>query len=95
MKGALTLTFGLAFGILFFACGTGSPSGETAVVGPDTSVPCTFTNPIADGADPWVVRRDGWYYLVEFKEGGISVYRSKELTDLKKNESRVRSATNE
>jgi GH43 family beta-xylosidase len=95
MKGALTLTFGLAFGILFFACGTGSPSGETAAVGPDTSAPCTFTNPIADGADPWVVRQDGWYYLVESKEGGISVYRSKELTDLKKNEVRVWSAPEE
>ncbi|HEV2124127.1 MAG TPA: family 43 glycosylhydrolase, partial [Chloroflexota bacterium] len=50
---------------------------------------CTFANPVAEGQDPWVVRRDGWYYLVESSEGAIYVYRSAKLTEIKKNGVRV------
>ena len=45
----------------------------------------TFTNPIADGADPWVVRHEGKYYSVESRQGGIYVYRSDTLTRVKQN----------
>ena len=45
----------------------------------------TFTNPIADGADPWVVRSEGKYYSVESRQGGIYVYRSDTLTRIKQN----------
>jgi GH43 family beta-xylosidase len=83
----LTIPLGLAL----CACGQDIPSADRSAVGPDTSS-CTFSNPIADGADPWVVRQDDWYYLVESTGGGISVYRSKQLTDLKRNEVRVWSA---
>ncbi len=27
--------------------------------------PCTFVNPVAPGADPWVVRKDDWYYFIQ------------------------------
>jgi len=88
------LLLGITFGFVLCACGRDSPSGNRSAVAPDTSS-CTVSNPIADGEDPWVVRRNDWYYLVESTGGGISVYRSKKLTDLKRNEVPVWSAPEE
>jgi GH43 family beta-xylosidase len=48
---------------------------------------CTFSNPIARGADPWLEFRDGYYYMAQSKnpDGGqrstIWVFRSRKLTD--------------
>jgi GH43 family beta-xylosidase len=42
---------------------------------------CTFTNPVARGADPWVVRHGGAYYLVQSRNEEIWVYRSDKLTE--------------
>src|SRR4051812_39971587 len=45
-------------------------------------VPATFTNPLYAGADPWVMRKDGWYYLCQAGPGGrIEVWRSRTLTE--------------
>jgi GH43 family beta-xylosidase len=42
-----------------------------------------FQNPIAGGADPWVVRHEGWYYwCLSENMLGISIYRSRTLTAL-------------
>jgi GH43 family beta-xylosidase len=42
-----------------------------------------FQNPIAPGADPWVVRRDGYYYwCLSDRDLGVAVYRSTSLTQL-------------
>ncbi|WP_161890467.1 glycoside hydrolase family 43 protein [Pontibacter russatus] len=40
-----------------------------------------FTNPIADGADPWVFRKDGAYYFCSAGNGGIYVSKSEKLTE--------------
>lgn len=85
------LLLGISLGLLLCACRREAPSVNRSTGGEDTSS-CTFSPPIADGADPWIVRRDDWYYLVESKNEGISVYRSKVLTDPKRNEVRVWSA---
>src|SRR5438046_2470162 len=45
----------------------------------------TFTNPIKEaGADPFVVRWQGYYLLIESRDGGIWITRSprNDLTDL-------------
>ena len=39
-----------------------------------------FTNPIADGADPWVIKKDGMYYSCSAGGGGIQVSQSPLLT---------------
>lgn len=39
----------------------------------------TFTNPIGRGADPWVIRHDGHYYLCQSHGGGIRVGKSDRL----------------
>lgn len=41
----------------------------------------TFTNPITDGADPWVFKKDGFYYYCASGDGGIEVSKSPKLTD--------------
>jgi GH43 family beta-xylosidase len=41
----------------------------------------TFTNPIRDGADPWVFQKGSDYYYCASEGGGISVSKSDQLTD--------------
>ena len=42
----------------------------------------TFLNPLYKGADPWVVRHGGWYYLCQAGPGGrLEVWRSRTLTE--------------
>ena len=39
-------------------------------------------NPVADrAADPWVIRREGWYYYCYADRGGIRVHRSERLEE--------------
>jgi GH43 family beta-xylosidase len=43
----------------------------------------TFQNPLATGADPWVVRHGGFYYwCLSENDLGVAVYRSRSLTTL-------------
>jgi GH43 family beta-xylosidase len=45
----------------------------------------TFTNPIAAGADPWVVRHDGYYYWCLSQNGlGVAICKSDTLASLGK-----------
>jgi GH43 family beta-xylosidase len=53
---------------------------------------CTFVNPVVSGADPWVVRDGGMYYMVESDDDGIYVYESDKLTQPKRGGVRVWSA---
>lgn len=42
----------------------------------------TFTNPLYEGADPWVIQRDGAYYLCQAgAHGQIEVWKSATFTD--------------
>jgi GH43 family beta-xylosidase len=36
-----------------------------------------------DGADPWVIKKDGYYYFCESRGGGIHISKSKKLTEPK------------
>src|SRR5687768_12320905 len=53
------------------------------VANPEALTPSeTFTNPIAPGADPWVVWHAGFYYWCASENDlGVAVYRSERLTD--------------
>ena len=61
---------------------------SNATTGTDNGKPvqpaCTFVNPVGSGADPWVVKRGGFYYLVESAGRGIAVHKSASLTDVRK-----------
>lgn len=41
----------------------------------------TFTNPIRDGADPWVHQKDGFYYICAVSGKGIGISKTNRLTD--------------
>ncbi|GAC1658191.1 MAG: hypothetical protein NVS4B3_25360 [Gemmatimonadaceae bacterium] len=43
---------------------------------------CTFANPVAAGADPWVVRHGGSYFLAQSRNGGIWVSKSARLEEM-------------
>jgi GH43 family beta-xylosidase len=74
---------------LLGACVNHSPAttGETPAV-----AECSFTNPMAWGADPWVVRHNGWYYFTQSRDRAIWVYKSDKLTELTRNGLQVWSA---
>ncbi len=60
---------------------TPSPAPFFAIL--DASTGPVFQNPIAPGADPWVVQHDGWYYwCVSENMLGVGIYRSRTLTSL-------------
>src|SRR5688500_62371 len=63
----------------------GQPTGP-----PPAQCATTFVNPIiADGADPWVIRHQGSYYLIQSRDGGIWVSKSDRLSQLAKNSVKV------
>lgn len=66
---------------VFLAGCSAASEAPGQVTGP---APCTFTNPVGAGQDPWVVLRDGWYYLVESRDNGIVLYRSQTLPEIKR-----------
>ncbi|MDP9349622.1 MAG: glycoside hydrolase family 43 protein [Gemmatimonadota bacterium] len=63
--------------------------GPPPIDGGTKPAECTFTNPVMTGADPWVVKHNGLYYLVQSRDGGIWVYKSEKLTELDRNGVRV------
>lgn len=70
--------------VLLVACSSGG-GGTSGGPPPPPLCPNTFSNPIAPGADPWVIRDNGAYYSVESRDGGIWVYKSDTLTNPKRN----------
>lgn len=48
-----------------------------------TTCDSTFTNPIMNGADPWVLKKDGYYYFCESRDGDIYVSKSEKLNEPK------------
>src|SRR5687767_4517475 len=75
--------------LLWAAACSSSGGGGTGNPPPGPLCATTFTNPVGQGADPWVVRHEGKYYAVESRNGGgetgIWVYRSDTLTTPQKN----------
>lgn len=49
-----------------------------------------YTNPLViPGADPWVVRHEGWYYYTDTRVNRIELRRSKKLAELRDAESKT------
>jgi len=69
--------FVLACGL--YGCGS---KVDDQTEGQRATAQVTFTNPIADGADPWVFKKDGIYYYCGSSGGGIYVSASPKMTDM-------------
>lgn len=82
-KAPATLFLGL---LLFWgstSCSLKKVAGAAPAVAERTAA-ATFTNPIADGADPWVIRWGNYYYVCQASGNtggnGITVSKSEKLT---------------
>lgn len=62
------------------AAGCSGGGGGTEPPPPPPAAQCTFTNPLMAGADPWVVREGGAYYMVQSRDNGFYVSRGTTLT---------------
>jgi GH43 family beta-xylosidase len=67
--------------LLASGCASGPAAPRDGGTGP---APCTFANPLGPGQDPWVVRANDHYYLIESRDGGIYLYASETLPDIRK-----------
>jgi GH43 family beta-xylosidase len=56
--------------------------GARTAPAPALAGPCTFTNPVARGADPWVVHHDSMYYSVKSEDRRIWIAASPRLHDV-------------
>lgn len=72
---------GLALALLSWGCSTGTlaPDKKVGTRNP-VSPERLFTNPVANGADPWVIKKDGIYYSCSAGGGGIQVSKSAVLS---------------
>ena len=81
-RACLALCLGLA---LWSGANSLTVAGEAESTGsraaPDHVAP-EFVNPVYEGADPWIARHDGHYYLCRSEQDeGVSVWKSDSLTD--------------
>ena len=60
-------------------------SSQTAPIGS-----ATFTNPLLDhGPDPWVIAQDGWYYYMNSMGKNLTLWKTRDITDLRHAERKV------
>lgn len=74
--------------ILFILNGCSS-TAQTDKKGNNGPEPCTFSNPVADGQDPWVIKKDGFYYYIESSGGEMYVSKNGSLTELEGDKQKV------
>ena len=72
-------TIALLLTVAAFGC---APRTAPVATAASAAQACTFTNPRAPGADPWVVRRDSVYYYVKSQDRRIWIARSTRLSNL-------------
>jgi GH43 family beta-xylosidase len=50
----------------------------------------TFTNPLLpSGADPWSIYKDGFYYYMQTTNENLTIWKTRDLTDLKNAETKI------
>ncbi|MGV3586395.1 MAG: hypothetical protein ACO1OF_05290, partial [Adhaeribacter sp.] len=52
----------LLYGVLLAGCTTSTVAPAAKQAKKQQTADAYFTNPIADGADPWVIKKDNFYY---------------------------------
>lgn len=73
---------------LAIAAGLALCAGARGVIGRAGAE--TFTNPLLpSGADPWVIRHDGYYYYTNTLGDRIALWRTRDITQLRRAEKKV------
>lgn len=76
------------FGLLFLLCIGGQGRGQMRTA--PTSHSPTFSNPLLQtGPDPWVFSWKGYYYYMNTTHSDLTLWRTRDLSDLKDAESKV------
>src|SRR5690349_16200374 len=64
------------------SCGKGD-NGGNPVIPPVTQPPNTFANPLLpSGPDPWIIKKDSFYYYTHTLGNRIAVWRTKKVSEL-------------
>lgn len=67
-------------GITVLLAGCDLQEGDDSPDELSSSVDSTFVNPVWDGADPWMVKKDSFYYYCYSENNGIKVSKSRLMT---------------
>jgi len=77
----ITLLTAVAFSsFLFPAC---SKNGGSTPAPPNPPGPKTFTNPVINGSDPWMIKKDSFYYYLQTAGNRIQVWKTKAVSKLR------------
>ena len=79
------LLFSFIVLIAIISCSSKGSGGQSTV----NPTPCSFSNPVAEGQDPWVTKKGDTYYYIESKGGGLYISKSQDLTGIKSNAVKV------
>jgi GH43 family beta-xylosidase len=71
-----------ALALVALAASCSSGGGSAGPVENPPAATCTFTNPLASGADPWVVKQAGIYHYIQSRNNGIYIATSPNLSDV-------------
>jgi GH43 family beta-xylosidase len=66
--------------ILLFSCS--KEKGSTPVP-PGPPGPKTFTNPVINGSDPWIIKKDSFYYYLQTAGNRVQLWKTKAVTKLR------------
>jgi GH43 family beta-xylosidase len=77
MHGSKSLWWVVFFSILFFTCSKKEGNDTTIPPPPGDS---TFINPVINGSDPWVIKKDSFYYYTHTLGNRIAVWRTKAMS---------------
>lgn len=67
-----------SIGLVFVSCGkNGNPNPA-----PPPATSKTFTNPLKSGADPWVIKKDSFYYYTQTLGNSIAIWKTRAMSKL-------------
>jgi len=73
------LAFTVATMLLFTGCGKSNGGGTPA---PPPAPTKTFVNPLQNGADPWVIKKEGLYYYTQTLGNRVALWKTTALSKL-------------
>ena len=71
------------YAILFLpSCKKTSDGVVTPIVDPPVNTVATFVNPLMAGSDPWVIKKDSFYYYTQTSGNKVAIWKTKTMSTL-------------